>query len=113
MPLRTFLPLEEQTCFKVVMHMHIHFDSLFETVIKSGCRICITDASNSLMRCTKSDIFGISLSRNFSVSLYLSHCFITLEMNIKAGRENKVLWVVFIAAALRHREPVFLLPVPL
>lgn len=30
MPPRTFLPLEEQTCFKVAMHMHLYFPPLCE-----------------------------------------------------------------------------------
>lgn len=45
----------------------------------------------------ESDIFGFCFSGNISAGLNLSQCFITLEMNIKAGLEKKeeALWASF------------------
>lgn len=86
--------------------MHAHFDSLFETFIKSWFIICIINDSNMLMRCTKRAILGICSQGN------LCRCFLSLEVNIKAEcTRYKYLFAHFfiycscIAIALCHQEP--------
>ena len=77
-------------------------DPLFETVVKSRCRICIADASNNVMRCSRRGIFGISSSGN----LLLKSKFVSLFHNFgneyqsrphKQGfsKRSRVLWASF------------------
>lgn len=77
-------------------------DRLFETVVKSRCRICIADASNNVMRCSRRGIFGISSSGN----LLLKSKFVSLFHNFgneyqsrphKQGfsKRSRVLWASF------------------